>query len=62
MKNRIKEIDSIKYRLKIANHQWKTQILDDKEYNKILLSLEKEIRDLEDEIFNDIEIIERKEN
>lgn len=58
MKNRIKEIDSIKYRLKIANHQWKTQILTDDEYNKILLSLEKEIRGLEDEIFNDREVIE----
>ena len=58
MKNLTKNIDSIKYRLKIANHQWKTQILDDKEYNKILLSLEKEIRDLEDEIFNDTQVIE----
>lgn len=57
MKNKIK-IDSIKYRLKVANHQWKTQILTDDEYNKILLSLEKEIRDLEDEIFNDTEVIE----
>lgn len=58
MKNLIKNIDSIKYRLKIANHQWKTQILTDDEYNKILLSLEKEIRDLENEVFNDTEVIE----
>lgn len=58
MKNLTKNIDSIKYRLKVANHQWKTQILNDDEYNKILLSLEKEIRDLEDEIFNDTQVIE----
>lgn len=58
MKNLTKNIDSIKYRLKVANHQWKTQILNDDEYNKILLSLEKEIRDLEDEVFNDTQVIE----
>lgn len=58
MKNLTKNIDSIKYRLKVANHQWKTQILTDDEYNNILLSLEKEIRDLEDEIFNDTQVIE----
>ena len=57
MKN-LKNIDSIKYRLKVANHQWKLKILDDEEYKKILLSLEKEIRDLEDEIFNDKQIDE----
>lgn len=58
MKNLTKNIDSIKYRLKVANHQWKTKILTDDEYQKILLSLEKEIRDLEDEIFNDTQVIE----
>lgn len=58
MKNLTKNIDSIKYRLKVANHQRKTQILTDDEYNKILLSLEKEIRDLEDEVFNDRQVIE----
>ena len=58
MKILSKNIDSIKYRLQVANHQWKTQILTDDEYNKILLSLEKEIRDLENEIFNDTQVIE----
>lgn len=58
MKNLTKNIDSIKYRLKVANHQWKLKILDDEEYKKILLSLEQEIRDLEDEIFNDKQIDE----
>ena len=58
MRNISDKIDSIKFRLKIANHQWKTQILDYKEYDKVLKSLEKEIRDLEDEIFNDTEVIE----
>ena len=58
MRNISDKIDSIKFRLKIANHQWKTQILDYKEYDKVLKSLEKEIRDLEDEIFNDREVIE----
>ena len=58
MRNISDKIESIKYRMKVANHQWKTQILNADEYEKILLSLEKEIRDLEDEIFNDREVIE----
>lgn len=56
MKNHIKEIDSLKYRLKIANHQWKTKIIDDNEYDKILKYLEKEIRRLEDVILIDTEV------
>ena len=55
MNNRIKKIDSLKYRLEIANHQWKTKTINDGEYNDILNIIEKELRTLEDEIFSDIE-------
>lgn len=55
MSNIEKRIDSIKYRLQIINNQWKTKVIEDNEYNKLLLQLESEIRLLEDEIFNNID-------
>ena len=54
MSNLEKRIESIKYRLEIINNQWKTKVIDDNEYNKLLLQLENEIRLLEDEVFNNI--------
>lgn len=58
--NNEKKIESIKYRLNVANHQKKIQVINDEAYQKILNSLEKEVRDLEDKIFNDTE--ERRTN
>ncbi len=52
MNNIEKRIESIKYRLEIINNQWKTKVIDDSEYNKLLMQLENEIRLLEDYIFN----------
>ena len=56
MKNYIKEIDSLKYRIKIAHHQWKTKIITNEEYVEILKQLEKDLRKLEDIVFSDTEI------
>ena len=54
--NYIKKIDSLKYRIKIAHHQWKTKVITDDEYDKILKQLEFELRKLEDIIFSDTEV------
>ena len=58
MKNYLNKLESIKYRLQIIEHQRKVRIIDEKEYNKILNVLEKEVRDLENKIFNDKQVIE----
>lgn len=54
--NYIKKIDSLKYRIKIAYHQWKTKVITNEEYDEILKQLEFELRKLEDIIFSDTEI------
>ena len=58
MKNYLNKLESIKYRLQIIEHQRKVRIIDEKEYKKILNVLEKEVRDLENKIFNDKQVIE----